>query len=101
MRCVEPSTDIHSGFVLRRSAIDDIGGFPTHSSVEDRRLHSCLQGRGYKTLWTDDNVHFSMIPDSFSTHLRQRVERQLAHIGTAARLGFFLFNKRIQYMVSL
>lgn len=75
LRCVEPKEDARSGFVLRRSAIDDIGGFPTRSSIEDGRLEALLQGRGNKTIWAADTVQYSMVPDSFSSHLRQRVDR--------------------------
>lgn len=77
LRCVEPKEDARSGFVLRRSAIDDIGGFPTRSSIEDGRLEALLQGRGYKTIWAADTVQYSMVPDSFSSHLRQRVDRSM------------------------
>lgn len=75
LRSVEPVEDARSGFVLRRSAIDDIGGFPTRSSIEDGRLQALLQGRGYHTMWAADTVQYSMLPDSFSAHLRQRVDR--------------------------
>ena len=75
MRCVEPASDSRSGFVVRRSAVDDVGGFPTRSSVEDGRLDSLLQGKGYQTLWSTETVQYSMVPDSFSSHLRQRMAR--------------------------
>lgn len=98
IRAVEPSSDARSGFAVRRSAVDDIGGFPTRSTIEDNRLKSVLRGKGYKTMWIDDVVQYSLLPDSFSTHLNQRIKRKLAHIGTGFRLGFFLFSTRTRYM---
>jgi cellulose synthase/poly-beta-1,6-N-acetylglucosamine synthase-like glycosyltransferase len=100
IRCVEGDTAARSGFVVRRSAIDDIGGFPTRSSIEDSRLKSCLEGRGYVTMTLDETLQHGMVPDSFSHHLKQHVTRQLAHVGTAFRLGFFLFSRRALHMVS-
>lgn len=75
IRCVEPVKDAHTGFILRRSAIDDIGGIPTRSTIEDRRLEYILKGKGYNTLWIDETVQYSLVPESFSKHLKQRVDR--------------------------
>lgn len=72
---VEPVEASRSAFAVRRSAVDDIGGFPTRSSIEDRRLDLCLQGKGYSTLFLDEPLAFSLVPDSFSKHLRQGVDR--------------------------
>lgn len=72
---VEPVEASRSAFAVRRTAIDDIGGFPTRSSIEDRRLDLLLKGKGYSTLFLDEALAFSLIPDSFSKHLRQGVDR--------------------------
>lgn len=74
-RCAEPSKDARSGFIMRRCAVDDVGGMPTKSSVEDGRLEYVLEGKGYRTMRIEETVQYSAIPDSFSNHLRQRVDR--------------------------
>lgn len=75
LRCVEPTSDSRSGYVLRRSAVDDIGGIPTRSSIEDKRLEAILKGRGYKTAQIDQVVQYSLIPSNLTQHLSQRVHR--------------------------
>lgn len=75
VRSTEPVEDSRSAFIMRRCAVDDVGGFPTRSSVEDCRLASILEGRGYRVSSIDETLQYSLIPDTFSRHLRQRVDR--------------------------
>ena len=72
---MEPVEDARSGFLMRRAGLDDIGGFPTGSSVEDGQITALLQGKGYETHFVDEALTYGLIPDSFSVHLKQRLSR--------------------------
>ena len=67
--------DSRSGFLMRRAGLDDIGGFPTGSSVEDGQLSALLRGKGYRVSFVEESLAFGLIPDSFTSHLRQRLVR--------------------------
>ena len=111
------NSDARSGFLMRRCALDDIGGFPTASSVEDGLLSALMRGKGYHTKWITEPLQYGIIPDSFAVHIRQRLARGksdipiylvqvliaipgLGPLRTAKRVKFFSSGLRILHMVS-
>lgn len=85
-----------SGYILRRAAIEDIGGFPTDSVGEDMYCSNVLLGRGWGAIYIDETLQSGRVPESYKAHVKQQgrwvstflIQRNLSlHIaarGTAA-----------------
>ena len=61
-----------TGFVARRSAIDDIGGFPSDSLTEDVLAFLQVVSRGWKALFVPEAVQWGISPLAFDSIVRQR-----------------------------
>lgn len=61
-----------TGYVVRRCALDEIGGFPTKLLAEDICTPTMLLGAGWKTTQIQEPLQFSIIPDTFQGHIKQR-----------------------------
>lgn len=61
-----------SGYVLRRAALQSIGGFPIGSLAEDVCCSSMLLGSGWNTAFIHEPLQFGTVPDSLTSHLKQR-----------------------------
>lgn len=60
---------------MRRCAVDDVGGFPTSSSIEDGQLSALLDGKGFRTRFVRETLQHGLVPDSWASHLRQGISR--------------------------
>ncbi len=106
-----------SGYAVRRSALDQIGGFPTGSLAEDVCCSTLLLGAGWKTCYVHEALQYGMIPDSFSGHIKQRARwvnlhhlklisdalpanhcQTIGTVQTSARLNYFLFGQGCREM---
>ena len=106
-----------SGYAVRRSALDQIGGFPTSSLAEDVFCSNMLLGAGWKTCFVHEALQYGMVPDSFSGHIKQRsrwvnfhqpnfwsnsnptnLYQTIGTVQTTARLNFFLFGEACRDM---
>lgn len=61
-----------SGYIIRRAALDDIGGFPTGSVGEDMYCSNVLLGRGWKAIYVDEVLQHGRVPDSYKAHVKQQ-----------------------------
>ena len=61
-----------SGYVVRRAALQQIGGFPTGSLAEDVCCSSMLLGAGWSTAFVHEPLQFGTVPESLVGHLKQR-----------------------------
>lgn len=57
---------------MRRSAVDQIGGFPIGSLAEDVCTSTMLLGAGFKTAYIHEPLQYGTVPDSFASHIKQR-----------------------------
>jgi cellulose synthase/poly-beta-1,6-N-acetylglucosamine synthase-like glycosyltransferase len=62
-----------SGYVMRRSALDSIGGWPLANIGEDIMCSNMLQNQGWKTKYIPDQLQFGLAPDSFHSYINQRI----------------------------
>ena len=62
-----------SGFVVRRSAIHDIGGLPLVDVGEDILLGSILRDAGWKISFVNDQVAFGLVPKTYAAYVKQRM----------------------------
>ena len=61
-----------SGYVVRRSALDEIGQIPTGSVAEDVLTSTLLLGLGWKTIYVHEPLQYGTVPDSYGSHIKQR-----------------------------
>lgn len=77
---LEPARDVYgcsqcsgSGYLMRRSALDSIGGWPLANIGEDVLCSFMLQERGWRTKYIPDQVQFGLAPESFQSYISQRI----------------------------
>jgi hypothetical protein len=61
-----------SGYIMRRVALESIGGFPTESLAEDICCSATLLGEGWKTAFVPEVVQYGCVPESYLGHIKQR-----------------------------
>lgn len=61
-----------SGYVVRRTALDQIGNFPCGSLAEDVATSTLLLGKGWKTAYVHEKLQFGTVPEDYGSHLKQR-----------------------------
>lgn len=59
--------------VVRRSALDDIGGFATGTVTEDLHTSLRIHARGYKSVYHAEPLAFGLAPESIEPFIGQRV----------------------------
>ena len=62
-----------SGYIMRRSALASIGGWPLATIGADILCSYLLQEQGWKTASITDEVQFGMSPGSFHAYIGQRI----------------------------
>jgi cellulose synthase/poly-beta-1,6-N-acetylglucosamine synthase-like glycosyltransferase len=68
-----------SGYIMRRRALDTIGGWPLANVGEDIICSTMLQEQGWKTQFIPDQLQFGLVPDSFHSYINQRI-RWVSHL---------------------
>ncbi|MFL9860709.1 glycosyltransferase [Paraburkholderia madseniana] len=59
--------------VLRRSALEAIGGFATETVTEDIHTSIKLHKQGYRSVYQPESLAFGLAPHSIDTYLQQRI----------------------------
>lgn len=79
-RYIQPSRDATnsvvccgSSFIVRRSALDEIGGIPTESITEDFFTSLRLQSLGYRIKYLNEAVSAGMSPENIGAYVTQRL----------------------------
>lgn len=70
--CASKAWCTGSGFVVRRQAIADIGGFPTESIQEDVLTSTLMTAQAWKTVHVHEVVQWGLCPTSLAGVLKQR-----------------------------
>ena len=80
MTVVQSARDSHdnafcvgSGWVVKRSCLDELGGFPQASICEDLEISYVLRGRGVRTLFLNEALAIGLAPESVGEYVKQRV----------------------------
>lgn len=59
--------------VIRRSALDDVGGFATGTVTEDLHTSLRIHKAGYKSVYHPESLAFGLAPNSVMPFLKQRI----------------------------
>ncbi|GAA6041858.1 hypothetical protein JCM8097_004510 [Rhodosporidiobolus ruineniae] len=94
----ETPADTRSGFLLRRAALTEIGGFPADSWIHDGQCEALLLGRGYKTHQVDEVLQWGMAKPTYAAQINAMMVNRLGPLRTAHRLGWFLGGEKTKLM---
>ena len=61
-----------SGYIMRRAALEEIGGFPIESLSEDVCCSAKMLGAGWKTCFIPESLQHGSVPESYNAHVKQR-----------------------------
>lgn len=75
-----------TGFILRRDALDDIGGVPEESINEDIMTSTYLTAAGWRIVYVHEDVQWGLVPNTITSHLKQQKRTCAGIISTAAVL---------------
>lgn len=105
---MEPTKDANgvawctgSGYIIRREALEAVGGWPVGSLAEDVYTSSLLLGFGWKTAYCYEPLQFGTVPDNLIGHLKQRTRWTVGTFQTAIKLNFCLYGKLVKRMSAL
>jgi Glycosyl transferase family group 2 len=87
-----------SGYVCRRTALDDIGGIPVGGIAEDVATSNLFIGKGWITAYVHEPLQFGTVPDDFSSHLKQRTRWVIGTVQNAINVNFYLWGDKIKQM---
>lgn len=62
-----------TAFVVRRSALEDTGGFFTESLSEDYFTGIRLSAKGYRLVYLDEKLSAGLAAENIATHIAQRI----------------------------
>ncbi|KAH9213828.1 nucleotide-diphospho-sugar transferase [Leptodontidium sp. 2 PMI_412] len=79
-----------SGYVARRTALAEIGGFPTDTLSEDGCCSMLLLGAGWKTRYVLESLQSGLVADSYLSFLRQRTRWNIGDLQVGLKFGFFI-----------
>ncbi|EMC97187.1 glycosyltransferase family 2 protein [Baudoinia panamericana UAMH 10762] len=87
-----------SGYVVRRTAVEGIGGFPVESVSEDVCCSAKLLGAGWKTVFVQEFLQYGSVPESYYAHVKQRTRWWVGHIQTAILFRFRTSRKYAKHL---
>jgi cellulose synthase (UDP-forming) len=111
---MQPSKDawgasfcVGTSFVVRRDAIEALGGFPKDTVTEDLHLTYALMKRGLRTIWLNERLSVGLSAESLASYITQRcrwclgtIQLGLLKDGPLRGRGYS-FNQRIHYLHGL
>jgi len=61
-----------SGWIMRRLAVEEIGGFPTYCLVEDLCSSVLVLTEGWRTAYVPVAVQWGLVPETYAAEVKQR-----------------------------
>lgn len=90
MDASEPVHNSRSGFVMRRSALAEINGFPADSWIADGLIEARLAGAGYEIAEVDEVLHWTTAKPTYVDQVHALMVNTVSPLRTASRMGFFM-----------
>jgi cellulose synthase (UDP-forming) len=92
-----------SGAVVRRSALEAIGGFATGSVTEDVFTSMRMHAAGWRTVYHDEPLGYLLAPESLVQYLTQRLRwgqgaMQILRMENPLRVRGLSFRQRLVYL---
>ncbi|KAI9715676.1 MAG: hypothetical protein M1812_005828 [Candelaria pacifica] len=80
-----------SAYIMRREALDDIGGWPTFSAGDDTAISTRLTGNGWGMAYIDEVLQCGKLPDTMMGHVIQRCRWTVGNAHLALTTNFRLW----------
>ncbi len=74
-----------SSAILRRAAVDSVGGFATGTATEDIHTSVRIHSKGWKTLFINERLAYGLAPDDLKEYHKQRVRWGAGSLGLLFR----------------
>ena len=75
-----------TGYIARRKALDDIGGWPLAETGEDYMCSALLSNSGWGVVFVRENLQYGLCPESFCSLIKQRM-RWVRFVNCHQKLG--------------
>lgn len=92
--------NLGSGWICRRDAVDDIGGFPTNCLVEDIFSSMLMLANGWKTTYLREALQYGLVPESYLGHIKQLTRWYIGGAQMATNFSFYLPSRLTKLMPS-
>ncbi|KAI1779551.1 glycosyltransferase family 2 protein [Hypoxylon cercidicola] len=79
-----------SGYILRRAALEDIGGFSLGSITEDVYSSMLMLSKGWRSAYLPESLQFGLIPSTYLGHIKQHTRWNLGGIQLGQNFNFYL-----------
>ncbi|KAH7309847.1 nucleotide-diphospho-sugar transferase [Stachybotrys elegans] len=79
-----------SGWLARRQALDDIGGFSTEILIEDLYSSIRMMAEGWKTAYVAEALQYGLMPNTYDAHLKQFLRWNIGGCQTFVKMGYFI-----------
>jgi cellulose synthase/poly-beta-1,6-N-acetylglucosamine synthase-like glycosyltransferase len=63
--------NVGSGWLIRKQAIKDIGGFDGKCLLEDVYSSMQMMSKGWTTVFVTEALQWGLVPESFEAHVNQ------------------------------
>lgn len=83
-----------SGWIIRRSALDAIGGFPLGSLTEDILTSMLLLTKGWRVANVPEALQYGLMPETFSAQCKQHVRWCIGGVQVGIVTGFGLSQRK-------
>ncbi len=92
--------------LLRRRALNEVGGFCTETVTEDIHTSMVIHAKGYRSCYLNKVLAAGLMPESFESLIKQRVRWATGHIQILFRANPFMMRglslpQRIGYFASI
>lgn len=74
-----------SSAILRRKAVDSVGGFATGTATEDIHTSVRIHSKGWKSLFINERLAYGLAPDDLKEYHKQRVRWGAGSLGLLFR----------------
>ena len=88
-----------TGYVAKRSAIAQIGGWPLAYAGEDYMCSALLTGAGHEVVFVRTPLQTGLAPESLTALLKQRMRWVRWHLNRLSRLPFRLHRRLTAVLV--
>ena len=82
-----------SGWIMRRTALESIGGFPTSSLTEDVYTSMLILTKAWKASYVPEALQYGLMPDTYYGHCKQHTRWAIGggQVGSLMRFGLSSF----------
>ncbi|MCJ1250033.1 hypothetical protein MMC30_007259 [Trapelia coarctata] len=81
---------IGSGYIVRKAALADIGGWPLVDAGEDYMCSALLSNAGWKLAYIDEYLQLGLAPESLRVHVKQQIRWIDSGLSVHRRFGFYI-----------